>query len=357
MNPWLVVLAGGAGTRFWPRSRAQRPKQLLSITGDEALLVTTLKRFSGWIPSERMLVITTDELRGPVEQAIRVLPGVHVLTEPMGRNTAPAITLCMEWIRARDPSALSIVVPADHWIPDAKEYIATMKTAVELAASRGLLVTIGIQPTRPETGFGYIRSGEAISPSCLKVDRFVEKPAKEVAETMVQQPEYLWNAGMFVWKLDSFFAEMEKASPDILASLKPYREVLPKGEVSSAKVLADSYSSARATSIDYALLEHSRLVAVVPGSNFGWNDLGSFVALDEIYPHTEGGVANAKEVFAIDSVANIIDCPGKTVALLGVTNMVLVDAGDVLLLAAKERAQDVKCFVERLKQEKRKDLL
>lgn len=356
MSPWLVVLAGGSGTRFWPRSRRLQPKQLLSIVGDESLLVTTLRRFSGWIPANRMLVVTTSDLKTPVEQALVGLPGVNVLVEPAARNTAPAITMSMEWIQARDPNGACIIVPADHWIPDTAEYISTMKQALDAALKEGLLVTIGIQPTRPETGFGYIRSGDSISPNCLAVDRFVEKPSKEVAETMVQQPEYLWNAGMFVWTVPSFFKEMSQCSPDILAALAEYRAAL-KGGASGEDQLFVAYPNATAISIDYALLEKSKHVAVVPGANFGWNDLGSFVALEEIYPRTEGGVARAQRVLSIDSLANIIDCPTKTVALLGVTDMILVDTGDVILLAAKERAQDVKRFVDRLKQEGRKDLV
>jgi mannose-1-phosphate guanylyltransferase/mannose-6-phosphate isomerase len=356
VTPWLIVLAGGSGTRFWPRSRSQLPKQLLSIVGDESLLVTTLRRFSDWIPANQMLVVTTADLKHPVELALKNLPCVHILVEPSARNTAPAITMSMEWIYARDPEASCIVVPADHWIPDTKEYIATMKQAHLVALEQGLLVTIGIPPTRPETGFGYIRSGDSIGSNCLSVDRFVEKPSKEVAETMVQQPEYLWNAGMFVWTLTSFFKQMSLCSPDMLSVLAPYRAALKNGQ-DGTQQLDSSYPSATATSIDYALMEKSKAVAVVPGANFTWNDLGSFVALEEVFARTEGGVARADRVLAIDSLANIIDCPNKTVALLGVTDMILVDTGDVILLATKERAQEVKRFVERLKQEGRKDLV
>lgn len=355
-SPWLVVLAGGAGTRFWPRSRAQKPKQLLPLVGDHPLLVATIKRFQGWIAPEHVLVLTTEDLRDPTGIVVAGLGDINILVEPSARNTAPAIAYAMEWIRAKDPNATALVVPADHWIPDTSDYIATMKTAVTAAQEHNLLVTIGIIPTRPETGFGYIRSGDKINKSCFSVDRFVEKPSREVAETLVQQPEYYWNAGMFVWTLPTFFAELKKCSPDIELALSPYAEALRTGSDLKA-ALAKAYPHTTATSIDYALMEKSKNVAVVPGANFSWNDLGSFVALDEIYSRVEGGVARARQVFAHDSIANIVDCPDKIVALVGVTNMIIVDSGDVLLLAAKEHAQDVKKIVERLKSEKRGDLL
>jgi mannose-1-phosphate guanylyltransferase len=354
--PWLFVLAGGSGTRFWPRSRASRPKQFLPIAGEEPLLVTTIRRFAGWVPPERMAVLTTKQLEADTRAILKDFPGVHVLAEPEARNTAPTLVMGMEWLRARDPSACAIVVPADHWITDVQEYIAVMKKAVRAAAETKDLCTVGIHPTRPETGYGYIRTGAAVAQHVFRVDRFVEKPAREVAETMLQTSEYLWNAGMFVWTVDAFFREFETVSPDFAKVFAPYREAFTSGEAAAAGVLAQVFSAAPSISIDYALLEKSKRVLVVPGSTFGWNDLGSFVSLEEVYPKTEGGVAKAERVMAVDSVANIVDVPGKTVALLGVTDMILVDAGDVILLAAKERAQDVKKFVERLKKEGRKGL-
>lgn len=356
MNAWLVVLAGGTGTRFWPRSRAMRPKQLLSLVGDEALLNVTLKRFKSWIPADHCVVLTTKQLEQPVKESIKNIEGVSVLCEPEGRNTAPCIVMAMEWIRAKDPKALVVFVPADHWITETSEYIQTMKLAAKAADERKMLVTVGIQPTRPETGFGYIKSGNLISDSAYEVKRFVEKPSKEVAETMVQSPEYLWNAGMFVWSTEVFFSELEKYGVEFLQPFQSYREALARGETGEKELLLD-YAKSSAISIDYALLEKSKNVAVVPGGNFGWNDLGSFVAFDEVYEKSEGGVARAKNVISIDSVANIIDCPGKTVALLGVTDMVIVDTGDVILVATKDRAQEVKKFVDRLKFEGKKDLI
>lgn len=355
-QPWLLILAGGSGTRFWPRSRSARPKQFLPIAGEEPLLATTIRRFAGWIPSERVVILTTGALEAGTRELLKDFPGVRVQAEPQARNTAPTIVMAMEWLRAKDPQATAVIVPADHWITDTAEYISVMKSAVEAAEKTQALCTVGIQPTRPETGYGYIRSGETIGKQLYKVDRFVEKPSREVAETMVQSPEYLWNAGMFVWTAEAFFRELEAHNPDFVKAFAPYRAELGKGEASAATT-ASSFAQAPATSIDYALLEKSKKVVVIPGSSFGWNDLGSFVSLEEVYPKTEGGVGRAGRVLAVDSLANIVDVPGKTVALLGVTDMILVDAGDVILLAAKERAQDVKKFVERLKSEGKSQLI
>ncbi|MGZ3654680.1 MAG: mannose-1-phosphate guanylyltransferase [Bdellovibrionota bacterium] len=356
-SPWLFVLAGGSGTRFWPRSRAKQPKQFLAIAGDEPLLVTTIRRFHGWIPPERVVVLTTKALEAETLTLLKAFPGAQVIAEPEGRNTAPTLVMAMEWLRARDSGATAVVVPADHWINDVPEYISVMKRAVEAAESSGALCTIGVQPTRAETGYGYIRTGEAVVPHVFRVDRFVEKPKREVAETMVQSPEYLWNSGMFVWSVDGFFRELAAANPDFITAFAGYRDALAKEQDASAAMIKNFYQ-APAISIDYALLEKSRKVIVVMGSSFGWNDLGSFVSLEEVYPKSEGGVARAGgRVMAVDSLANIVDAPGKTVALLGVTDMIVVDTGDVILVAAKERAQDVKKIVERLKAEGRKDLL
>ncbi len=357
-GPWLLILAGGSGTRFWPRSRAKLPKQFLAMVGEESLLLTTVRRFSGWIPSDRVVVLTTKLLEADTVAMMHDFPGVKVIAEPESRNTAPTLVLAMEWLRSVDPASTCIVVPADHWITDINEYIAVMKKAVKAAESSGSLCTIGVQPTRPETGYGYIRTGDAVVPHVFRVDRFVEKPVREVAETMVQSSEYLWNSGMFVWKVESFFRELETANHKFVEAFAPYRESLKKNDLSAtAAALDKSFFGAPAISIDYALLEKSHSVIVVLGSSFGWNDLGSFSSLEEVYAKSEGGVARAANVLALDSLANIIDAPGKTVALLGVTDMIIVDTGDVILIAAKERAQDVKKIVERLKREGRSELL
>jgi mannose-1-phosphate guanylyltransferase/mannose-6-phosphate isomerase len=266
--------------------------------------------------------------------------------------------MAMEWLRARDPNATAVVVPADHWISDVPEYIEVVKRAVEAAEEGSALCTIGVQPTRPETGYGYIRTGDPVVPQVYRVDRFVEKPSREVAETMVQSPEYLWNSGMFVWTMPVFFRELEAANPAFVGAFEPYRRAEAAKAGSGEAALSESFFAAPSTSIDYALLEKSRHVIVVPGSSFGWNDLGSFVSLEEVYPKSEGGVARAGgRVMALDSLANIVDAPGKMVALIGVTDMIVVDTGDVILVASKDRAQEVKKIVERLRAEGREELL
>jgi mannose-1-phosphate guanylyltransferase len=354
-SEWLFVLAGGSGTRFWPRSRASLPKQFLPLGGDEPLLATTVRRFLPWIAESRIVILTTKVLEAESKKILAEFPEVQILAEPESRNTAPALVMAMEWLRAINPEATAVIVPADHWISDIPEYLAIMKKAAEAARTEQSLCTVGIQPYRPETGYGYIRGGEVVKDGIMKVDRFVEKPSREVAETMVQSSEYFWNAGMFIWTVPVFFRELGLHAKELVQAFEPYRKSLQAKRDESAGALR-AYANSPAISIDYALLEKSRTVLVLPGASFGWNDLGSFISLEEVFPKTEGGVAKAAKVIALDSLANIIDAPGKTVALLGVTDMILVDAGDVILLAAKERAQDVKRLVERLKAEGRKDL-
>jgi mannose-1-phosphate guanylyltransferase len=353
-SPWLVVLAGGAGTRFWPRSRALRPKQFLPIAGEEPLLQLTLKRFAGWISTNRMVVATSEALEQETIRLVSSFAGVSVIAEPVSRNTGPSVAFAMEWIRKRDPSATVVVVPADHWITEEQEYIQVMKRAVAAVEKLDCLCTIGIPPTRAETGYGYIRCGSSLDSDLYRVDRFVEKPKKEVAETMVQSPEYLWNAGMFVWRLDSYFREAEIHSAEVLRCFVEYRASTEENEPSSLK---QAFANVPAISIDYALMEKSQKVVVLSGASFGWNDLGSFLSLEEVYPKREGCVSRSPDVIALESFANIVDAPGKTVALLGVSGMIVVDTGDVLLVAAKERAQDVKLLVDKLRASGRKELL
>lgn len=352
---WLVVLAGGSGTRFWPRSRAERPKQTLNIVGETTLLQSTTDRFHGKLPPENILIVTTEKLRNVTAESLPGFKG-EIICEPEGKNTAPCITMAMEWLRARDPEAVAMVVPADHWISEVPAYLSVMQVASEVASTQNKLITVGISPTRAETGYGYIRCGDSFSADerVNEVDRFVEKPKREVAETMIQDPQYFWNAGMFIWSVQTFFEQMHETNAALLDAFAEYRKHANAGEKEASEALAKSYKKAETISIDYALLEKSRSVLVVPG-NFDWNDLGSFQSLYELYPDTEGGVGKANRVMAIDSTNNLVDAPNKTVALLGVTNMMVIDTGDVLMVAAKERSQDVKQFVQRLKDEKDPD--
>ncbi|MCO5141512.1 MAG: sugar phosphate nucleotidyltransferase [Oligoflexia bacterium] len=355
-STWLFILAGGAGTRFWPRSRKNKPKQFLPIVGDKPLLLTTIERFRSMVPEERVVILTTEDLEAPTRDILGDQSKIQILSEPESRNTAPTIVAAMQWLKAKDKSATAIVVPADHWIGEEEEYRKVMQFAVTKVVKEKKLCTIGLQPTRPEVGYGYIRIGKSIEPSLYEVDRFVEKPSREVAETMVQSSEYLWNSGMFVWTVETFFKELDLCSPEFLP-LSEYGKAVESSSANEKEVLRKTFAQVPAISIDYALMEKSKSVMVVPASTFLWNDLGSFLSLEEVYERAEGGVARAKKVIAIDSLANIVDVPGKTVALVGVTDMVLVDTGDVLLLAAKERAQDVKKLVERLKESKEIDIL
>ncbi len=351
-HSWLVVMAGGSGTRFWPRSRSTRPKQTLKIVDDQTLLQATVDRFSKDLSPENILIVTTEKLKSVTAESLQNFKG-KILCEPEGKNTAPCLVMAMEWLRAQDPEAVAMVVPADHWITDNSAYMSVMQVASDVASSQQKLITVGIAPTRAETGYGYIRSGEPLTSDerVNEVERFVEKPKREVAETMIQDPQYFWNSGMFIWSVSTFFGEMQKTNSSLIAAFSPYRAKLSASESEAEASLRESYANADTISIDYALFEKSDAVAVIPAS-FDWNDLGSFQSLYELYPDVEGGVGKAQNVMAIDSTNNLVDAPNKTVALLGVTNMMVIDTGDVILVAAKERSQEVKKFVERLKSEK-----
>ncbi len=346
-EPWLFIMAGGSGTRFWPRSRKKLPKQLLKV-GGKTLLSSTIERLSSLVPQERVIIICTEELEDPTRKEIGSFQGT-ILCEPQKKNTAPCLMMAMEWLRCKDPNATAIIVPTDHWITDIPTYLKTLTFGVDFVKKNNQLLTIGIAPTRAETGYGYIRCGKTVDggPVCF-VDRFLEKPSMEVAETIIQDTSYFWNAGIFIWSVSTFFQEIEKVALDLQEVFRDYKPGENTNE--DKKILEDIYQKTPNISIDFALMEKSKNVAVLP-ANFDWNDLGSFQSLYELYPETEGGVGYAKRIMAIDSTSNLIDCPGKTVALLGATNMMIVDTGDVLLVAAKEQSQLVQKFVARIQEE------
>lgn len=330
---YAVILAGGRGTRFWPLSRRALPKQCLSLDGGPTLIQRTYARVLPMIPAERVLVVTGPEMAEAIRAQLPDLPAGNLLIEPSSRNTAP-VAAWTAWEVERRGGGTICVLPSDHMISDEPAFRATLSAAMAEASHRaGSLVTLGIHPTHPETGFGYIEPAPGDEP-VRAVKRFVEKPNRERAEELILAGCF-WNAGMFCWRSDTLQAAVRTFLP---------RTALAMDRLLQGESLANAWADTDAISVDYGILERSVDIRVVPGS-FGWSDVGSWPALAEVLPAQEWG-CGVGEVIALRASGNIVYAPHKLVALLGVDDLVVVDTPDVLLVTRKAAGQQVKDMLE-----------
>jgi len=337
---FAVVMAGGTGTRFWPRSRRRMPKQLLRITGSRTLLQDTVNRLRGLVPPAQILVVTHRDHAAEVRPQLPQLPTKNILVEPIGRNTAPCLALAALTIAERAPRATLVSLAADHVIRDPARFRATLAEAFAWAARSGASVTFGIVPTVPETGYGYIRVGEPLGGRAYRVRAFVEKPPLADARRFVASGEYLWNSGMFAWRVDALLALMDEHLPALGAALRP--AMCHAGRRRTAAI-ARAYRRVTPISIDYGLMEKARDVVVIR-AEFPWNDVGSWAALADL-PRDDRARA---PVVAVDASRYVVFSPERLVALVGVDDVIVVDAPDALLICRRDRAQDVRRVVEEL---------
>ena len=347
-----VVLSGGSGTRLWPLSRAALPKQLLPLVSDKSMLQETLNRLSGWASIAKPVVVCGNDHRFLVAEQLRELgiEPAEIILEPIGRNTAPAIAAAAMAIE----DGLMLVLPADHVIADIKAFEqAVIKAAV--AAEQGMLVTFGIQPSGPETGYGYIQAGSAIESASgsFKVSRFVEKPDLQTAEKYVSSGDYFWNSGMFLFKPSVYLSELSKYHPEMVEQVKVSFENRYK-DLDFCRLEEKSFSACPSESIDYAVMEKTELAAVVP-VDMGWNDVGSWTALLEVQDKDCDGNVLRGDVYVNDVTDSLIRSESRLVAVIGVENLLVVETSDAVLIAHKDRAQDVKKVVDHLKAAKRKE--
>lgn len=342
-----VVLAGGKGSRLWPMSRALHPKQLLSLAGPETMLQDTVRRVLG-APFAAPLVICNDEHRFLIAEQLRQLQvtAEALVLEPMGRNTAPAAAVAALLLARRDPRALLLVMPSDHVVGLPEAFRQAVAAAIP-AALEGALVTFGIHPTRPETGYGYIRAGEASGhPGVLRLGRFVEKPDRATAEGYLAEGGTYWNAGLFLFRADRYLAELECCAPDILAACRAALEGAGS-DLDFLRLDAAAFAACPSRSIDYAVMEHASHAAVVP-VDMGWSDVGAWDALWSLSERDGDGNHLLGDVLAQDVHDCYVRSESGLVAVLGVSGLVVVNTDDAVLVADMAHAQEVKAIVDRL---------
>jgi mannose-1-phosphate guanylyltransferase len=354
---YAVIMAGGQGTRFWPRSRRKMPKQLLNIVGETTMLAQTVARISPMIPAERTLVVAGLTYREAVRACLPGLPAENFLFEPVGRNTAACVAWATLWVRQRAPEAVMAVLPADHLIRHEAEFLHVLRVAATAARPLHRLVTIGIQPTHPETGYGYIQASaerqQVGGRAVFRVAQFVEKPSRPKAEQFLAAGTYAWNSGMFVWRAESIWLELCHHLPQLIHTLEPLTAL---HATAAPALLNDIYPRLPSVSIDVGVMEQAKDVWVVP-ADIGWSDVGSWRALSGLLDADAQGNVVIGEQRGIDTTGCFIHSPGKLVATIGLNDLVVIETDDVLLICPKERDQDVRRLVELMEREGRDDLL
>ncbi len=357
---FAVIMAGGVGARFWPKSRERHPKQLLEIVGPGTMIQNTIARIEPLVPRLNTLVVTNDLQYEAVQKQLPFIPRENILTEPVGRNTAPCVGLAASWIERIDPEAVMIVLPADHLIRDEEEFLRILALAVRVAEESNGLLTIGINPSRPETGYGYIQfsdeetNNQYRSEGVYRVKTFAEKPIQETAVRFLASGDFLWNSGMFIWKVKTILKEIEVHLPDLSAELRSLKASMGTNGYKTA--LEHSYGVLRGISIDYGVMEKAGNVFVVKG-DFGWSDVGSW---DEVVKLAAGDVEGNKilgKVIARDSRNNYIDAGSKIVATVGVENLIVIVTDDAILICSRGKSQEVKEIVDYVRRKQMNEYL
>jgi mannose-1-phosphate guanylyltransferase len=357
-NSFNVIIAGGKGTRFWPLSRAGQPKQLLKILSRKSLIEETAERVYALGGRKQTLVVTIADQVAALRRELRDLPRNNFLAEPQGKNTAPCIGLAALEVIRRNPHGVMIVLPADHWVADASEFRGILKTAVDLAIRHNRLITIGIRPEYPETGYGYIMKDKApvgaSSPRAFVVKRFTEKPTLPLARRLVRQGS-LWNSGIFVWRAATLMTMMAQFQPEIHRGLKTIERAaagksLANPSTNLRAVMAREYKKMPNLSIDYAVMEKAGAEGKVLTieADFGWSDVGSWAAVHRMMPKDSNGNASRGRWLGLGAKNCLVHAPQRLVVLLGVENTVIIDTPDALLVGALNRSQEVRELVDEL---------
>ncbi len=350
-HAFAVVLAGGYGERFWPASTVRHPKQLLTLLGERTMLELAVDRLDGLIPPERVLVLTSVDLVAATIEASPMLPAANIIGEPVRRDTAAAVALACAVVKARDPEGVFCIVTADHVIGDLELFRQTLAQGLTVAATDDVLVTIGITPTWPSTAFGYVEAGEVFGTfgpiTFRRVTRFVEKPDAATATRYLESGDFSWNSGMFVWSVSVLHRAFDDHAPELGAMIDALVPVVDTERFDAA--LAAQFEPLRRISIDYALMERASNIVMAKGG-FAWDDVGSWPEVAEYLPRDDHGNACRGSVEVIDASDNVVISEGHLTALIGVEGLVVVQAAGVTLVCPKDRAQDVKEMVMKLRE-------
>lgn len=352
-NLYALIVAGGSGTRLWPRSRKDSPKQFLDITSERTMLQETYDRTVPLIPPERILVITNDAYVGTVREQLPEVPVENVIGEPSGHGTAPAVGLGAIILRRRGPHAIMAMLTADHLIARPEEFRRVLLASAKVAEG-GHLVTLGIMPSQPETGYGYIHRGELLSeadgPPAYRVLEFTEKPDRATAEKFVASGEYYWNSGMFVWRVDVILREIHRLMPTLSDQLEEIAAAL--GRSRARAVLERVWDGVANQTIDYGVMERAEDAAVIQ-ADIGWSDVGSWATLFELLPANGEKNVVIGEHLGVETRNSLIYSPRRLIATVGIEDLVIVDTDDALLVCPRHRAQEVKALVDELKRSNR----
>lgn len=358
---YAVIMAGGVGSRFWPRSREKNPKQLLEIVGEGTMIQNTVRRLNGFVDEKNIFVVTNKLQKSAVLKQLPNIPSENIIVEPVGRNTAPCIGLAALFIERLDPKGIMIVLPADHIIANEKEFVKVLETASHVSNITSGLVTIGINPTHPETGYGYIQAkdrSEELQPLNLdgvyEVKTFAEKPNYATAIKFLESGDFYWNSGMFIWRVDVILNEIQRSLPELFTHLKNLQPSI--GTPLFEQNLETTYGLIRGISIDYGVMEKAERVFVVKG-DFGWNDIGSWDEVSRISPKDESGNFIKGDVISVHSKNSYIHTADKLVAVVGVEDLIVINTPDAILICKKGESQNVKEIVDHLRRKQMNEYL
>ncbi|PID61960.1 MAG: mannose-1-phosphate guanylyltransferase [Ignavibacteriae bacterium] len=355
MDLYVIIMAGGVGARFWPRSKQKKPKQLLKIFGDQTMIQDTVDRLDGLVRKENIYVITNKIQQSGIAEKLSKIPIENIIAEPFGKNTAACIGLASTIINKKSKDAVTIILPADHLIKNVEEFKETIKKAADFAAKSNSLVTIGIKPSRPETGYGYIQVVDKEEENGIfKVLTFAEKPNLSTAKRFIESGDFLWNSGMFIWKTETILNEIKLYLPDLYEGLMKIQHSLDTD--SFEETLTEVYGQLVSVSIDYGIMEKSNKVYLIKG-DFAWSDVGSWEEVYHLSPKDNNGNAAKGENYTENTLNSFIHSPKKFTAVLGLSNIIVIDTDDALLICNRENAQNVKHIVDFLKMNDKNELL
>lgn len=355
MEIYAVIMAGGVGSRFWPRSKEKTPKQLIKIIGENTMIQDTVYRLKGLVEPEKIIIITNQIQKLRIKEQLPEVPSENIIAEPFGKNTAACIGLAAALIEKKNKDAVMLSLPADHIITDTVEFQKTIKCAIEFAFNSKGLVTVGIKPTKPETGYGYIQFDETDNnDNIYKVLTFAEKPNYSTAERFLSSGDFLWNSGMFIWRVDAILDEIKNYMPDLSLGLDKLKPTIDTNRFD--KELVNVYGQLKSISIDYGIMENSTKVFVTKG-DFFWNDVGNWDAVYDMSEKSDDGNAAIGDVFTDKTFNSYIYSPNKFTAVIGEDNLIVIDTDDALLICNRNNSQDVRNVVDYLKFHKKNDLI